>query len=103
MRAIADRETSAPRTGSGSAGDERRHFAGQAGRGAQLGGAVGALPGEARLVATEVAVGRGGAIDRPPQVERLDDAARREWERLAHDLLDLRLLDDGGAERVDAH
>src|ERR1019366_508443 len=37
---------------------------------------VGALPGEVRIGTTEVPVGRGLAIDRTPQVERLDDAFR---------------------------
>src|ERR1700735_4348009 len=39
------------------------------GRGAEPGGAVGALPGEVRLGAAEVAVGRGLRVDRAEQVE----------------------------------
>jgi hypothetical protein len=41
------------------------------------------LPGELRLVAAEVAVGGGLAVDRAQQVERLDDALRAQVEVLA--------------------
>jgi hypothetical protein len=44
---------------------------------------VGGFPGELRLVAAKVAVGGGLAVDRPQQVERLDDAFRAQVEVLA--------------------
>src|SRR6516164_2147880 len=44
---------------------------GEAGRGAERGGFVGVLPGEARFVAAEVAIGGGLPVDRPAQVQRL--------------------------------
>ena len=45
-------------------------------------GLVGALPGELRLGAAEVAERRGLLVDRPAQVELLHDAARRQLEVL---------------------
>src|SRR5271168_2887466 len=44
--------------------------------GAELVGAVGALPGEVGLGAAEVAVGRGLGVDRAEQVQRVDDGPR---------------------------
>src|SRR5258705_2960628 len=51
--------------------------------------AVRALPGELWLVATEVAEGGRLLVDRPPQVEVLDDAGGREVEVPAAHLLEL--------------
>ena len=59
------------------------------------------FPRELRLGAAEVAVGRGLLEDRAAQLQRLDDAARRHLEVLAHQLDHLRLLDLARAERVD--
>src|SRR2546426_8211054 len=49
--------------------------------------AVDALPREVGVGAAEVAIGRRLPVDRPPQIEVLDDAGRGEVEVLAHDLL----------------
>ncbi len=54
-------------------------------------GLVGAFPGEARPGAAEVAVGRRRAVNRPAQVERFDDALRRELEVRANQFGDLRV------------
>src|SRR5688572_17414327 len=83
-----------------SGGD--RHLL-DAGRGAQLLGPVGTLPGEAFLRAAEVAIGRRGTVDRPAQVEVLDDAARREREVSADQPLHLAVADLAGAEAVDTN
>src|SRR5436189_6465444 len=48
-------------------------------------GHVGPFPGERGLGAAEVAVGGGGAEDRPAQLEALDQAFRRQIEVLAHE------------------
>ena len=50
---------------------------------------VGALPGQVQVLATEVAVGRGLPVDRAPQVEGADDAARAQVEVPLDELLDL--------------
>src|SRR5207237_7935379 len=54
-------------------------------------GLVGLLPGEARALAAEVAVPRGLAVDRPAQVQRLDDALGRQLEVLADEIDQLRV------------
>src|SRR5215216_2124207 len=74
------------------------HF--EPGRGAQLGGPVGALPAELWLLTAEMAVRRRLAIDRAPQVETLDAAARREGKMRAHQPLDVAVADQPGAEAV---
>src|SRR5918993_1435707 len=80
----------------------RRRGSGEAGhagpalpscRGAERVGLVGALPGELRLGAPEVSERGGLLVDRPAQVERLDDPARREVEVRAHDVTDLLVRD----------
>ena len=48
-----------------------------------------------------MAVRRGLLEDRTAELERIDDAARRHLEVLAHQVGDLRLFDLRGAERVD--
>ena len=70
---------------------ERNHtvLRGQANGPPQGLGLVGLLPGKARQLAAEVAVAGRFAVDRPAQVERLDDAARRQLEVLADQLGDL--------------
>src|SRR5262249_44418966 len=50
---------------------------------------VGTLPAEGGKLATEVAVAGGLAVDRPAQVQGLDDAARRQLEVLADELDEL--------------
>src|SRR4029077_10115588 len=57
-----------------------------AGRGLQGLGAVGALPGELRLLAAEVAVGRGLLEDRAVQVEVLAEGAGAHVELRLHQL-----------------
>src|SRR5207244_3866057 len=52
-------------------------------------GLVGSLPGKGRQLAAEVAVPGGFLIDRPAQVECLDDAGRRQLEVFANELGDL--------------
>src|SRR6202050_2667691 len=69
--------------------------------GAELVGAVGALPGEVRLGAAEVAVGRGLRVDRAEQVQRVDDGPRPQVEDLQHGVLDLLHRDLLGAETLD--
>src|SRR2546421_1015515 len=64
---------------------------------------VGALPGEARLVTPEVAVGRGLAIDRPPQSQVLDQSPGSEVEVPAHQFGELLVLHLAGAEGVHHH
>ena len=64
-------------------------------------GLVGLFPGELRLVAAEVAAGGRLAIDRPAQVEVLDDARRREREDFADQLAEPRVVDLAGAFGVD--
>src|SRR5438067_1011447 len=56
---------------------------------AEGGGLVGALPGEGGQLAAEVAVPRRLAVDRPAQVQRLDDVARRQLEVAADQVGDL--------------
>src|SRR3954452_3816283 len=53
-------------------------------------GLVGALPREVAVLAAEVAVRGSLRIDRPPQVEIVEDGGRAQVEVLAHELLDLR-------------
>src|SRR6185369_17839923 len=57
--------------------------------GSQRGGLVGSFPGEVRIVATEVAIGRRLAVDGTQQVEHLHDALRAQVEVLGDQLLDL--------------
>src|SRR6185437_15456898 len=61
---------------------------------------IGALPGEARAGAAEVAVRGGGAIDGAAQVERFDNALGRKLEKRANQLGELRIRDYAGSERV---
>src|SRR3712207_2353796 len=61
----------------------------QAGGRAQRVRLVRLLPAELRLVAAEVAVGGGLLVDRPQQVEHLDDPLGPQVEMLPHQLLDL--------------
>jgi hypothetical protein len=49
-------------------------------------GLVGGFPGEGVFGAAEVAEGRRLAVDRTPQLQRVDNAARRQREILAHQL-----------------
>src|SRR5579864_7927554 len=70
--------------------------------GARLRRAAGVLPGEVLLVAAEMAVGRGLAIDRPAQIEIADDAGRAHREVLADQGLDAPVRDGAGAEAVGA-
>src|SRR5215472_9128109 len=69
--------------------------------GAELRGAVGALPGEVRLGAAEVAVGRRLGVDRAEQVEAGDDGARPQVEDLRDSVLDPLHRDPLGAEALD--
>src|SRR5690349_17281655 len=73
------------------------------GAGAQRFGFIGSLPGEAFFVAAEVSVSRGGFIDRPAQVEFLNDTARSQLKIIAHELGDSSFADASGACRIDEH
>jgi hypothetical protein len=68
---------------------------------ARVGGLVGGLPGELRLGAAEVAVGRGLLVDGPAQVQALDNALGREREVLADQLGELGFAQLAGAEGFD--
>src|SRR5688572_28867879 len=52
----------------------------------QAGGLVGLFPCELRLGAAEVAERGGLLVDRTPQIQRFDDAARRQLEVAPHEL-----------------
>src|SRR2546422_8277066 len=49
-------------------------------------GLIGLFPGELRIAPPEVPEGRGAPVDRPAQVERIDDLARLQPEVLANQL-----------------
>src|SRR5215217_9003342 len=74
--------------------------AGCAGQGLGL---VGALPGEVRVLAAEVAVGGGLLVDRAVQVQVVAEGARPQVEVLVDELGDLRAADLLRAERLDHH
>src|ERR1051326_5692858 len=59
------------------------------------------LPREFGFGTAEVTEGRGLLVDRPAQVQVLDDPRRREVEVLPHELLDLRVRHLARAERLD--
>src|SRR6202042_1765587 len=69
--------------------------------GAQLVGAVDALPGEIGLGAAEVPVGRRLRVDRAEQVQRVDDGPRPQVEDLQDRVLDLLHWHLLGAEALD--
>src|SRR5580704_16288948 len=73
----------------------------QAGGGAQLGGAIGALPGEVRLKAAEVTVRGRLRVDRAQQVEAGDDRSRPQVEDLGDRVLDPFHRHPLGAEALD--
>src|ERR1051326_7154286 len=60
----------------------------KAGIAGQFGGFVGRLPGEVGIAASEVAIGCGLLINRPAQVERVDNATRRQFEVRADQVRD---------------
>src|SRR4029434_7501396 len=66
-------------------------------------GAVDVLPRELGLVAAEMAVGGGLAIDRTQEVEHLDDALRTKVEMRGDELRDLRVRKLAGALGVHGH
>src|ERR1035437_1690844 len=72
-------------------------------RALERGGAIRPLPGEIRQLAPEVPVYGCLPVDRPPQIQRLDDACGREIEKIADDALQLGLVHAAGAVRIDAH
>src|ERR1039458_1402212 len=63
-------------------------------------GLVRDFPGETFLGAAKVAERRCLAIDRTPQIEGVDDAARRQREILAHQFGKAVVRDRTGAERI---
>src|SRR5687768_11458193 len=64
-------------------------------------GAVCPLPREALFGAPEVSEGGGLSVNRPPQIEIVDDAFRRQLEVFAHEVGHLRVGDFPGAEGFD--
>src|SRR5579883_1407300 len=70
---------------------------------AQRGGLVGRLPGKVGILAAEVTVRSGLAIDGPAKVQGFDDALRSELEVLANQSFDLASIDVFRAEGVDQH
>src|SRR5689334_9221758 len=74
-----------------------------AGAGAQRFGFIGSFPGKAFLVAAEVSVSRGCFVNRPAQVEFLNDAARSQFKIITHELRDGRFADASGAGGIDEH
>src|SRR2546429_3055982 len=68
---------------------------------AQVLDAVRSLPRELGLRASEVTIGRGLLVDRPAQVEILDDPRRREVEVTPDQRLEDPVRNLPGAERVD--
>ena len=95
--------TSCPGSGGHAAHREHRHRRLDAGGLGERLRLVGLLPGEIRQRSAEVAEGRRLLVDRPAQVERLDDALRRQREVLAHERHDLLLGDPARAVGLDVH
>src|SRR5271154_2836295 len=79
------------------------HGATRAGFLADCVGFVCAFPCETRTRSAEVAVSRRRTINRAAQIERLDDAFRRELEERPNQFGDLRVRNRAGAERVRHH
>src|ERR671915_782744 len=92
----ADRSLTARRPGAGWHRGALGHL--EAGGGAEGVDAVGELPGEVGLLATEMPVSRRLLVDRAEQVEVADDGGRTQVEDPQDDLLDLLLGDLVGAE-----
>src|SRR5512143_2234066 len=70
---------------------------------AQFRGLVGRFPGEFGLVASEMTVGSGLAVDRPQQVEHPDDSFRPQVEMRLHELGDALVGNATGALGIDGH
>src|SRR5579859_434458 len=64
-------------------------------------GEIGLLPGQVEIGTTEVPVGRGLPVDRPPEAEALDDLLRPEVEVLVDEPADDLVVDGAGAEGLD--
>src|SRR5689334_8787232 len=71
--------------------------------GAQNFGLVGFLPAKTVFTATEVTVCSRGLINRTAQIERLDDAAWRQLEVIAHEFRQSTIADSSSAFRIDVH
>ena len=69
----------------------------------QCGCFVGALPSKFRLLAAEVAVGGGFAVNRAQQVEHLDDAFRAQVEMFANQGDQFFFADFASAESIDGN
>src|SRR5688500_12991419 len=61
------------------------------------------FPGNAFFVATEMPVSRGGFVDRPAQVQVLDNSLRRKFEMVAYQLRQRGFADASGASSVDQY
>src|SRR5215213_3093646 len=66
-------------------------------------GLVGLLPGEAIFTATEVTVCSRGLINRTAQIERLDDAAWRQFEVVSHELRQSCFAHSSSTLRINVH
>src|SRR5579872_1359137 len=69
----------------------------------QLGRFVGQLPSEVSIVASEMAVGCGLLIDRTTQIQRVDDAPRRQFEVRTDDVRDDGWVNFLCTESLDQH
>src|SRR3954470_2974133 len=69
----------------------------------QLGCFVGGFPGEITIAAAKVSVGRGLAVNRTAQVERLDDSLGSQFEVRAHQVRDDCIINLARAERSNQH
>src|SRR5918994_4848249 len=75
----------------------------EAGGAAEIVGPRGLFPGESRLAAAEVAVGRGAGEDGVTQPQVADDGAGPQVEVLLHQRAQSDRVHPGGAERLDHH
>src|SRR6185503_1413827 len=73
------------------------------GAGAQRFGFVCFFPGKAFFVATEMSVSRCGFVDRPAQVQVLDNSSRGKFEVVAYQLRQRSFADASGTGGVDQH
>src|ERR1700688_4334891 len=75
----------------------------QSGITGQLRSFVGSFPGEVRVAASEVSVGRRLLLDRPPEIQRLNNASRRQLEVRAHQIGNVFRIAFFRAERIHSH
>ena len=66
-------------------------------------GLIGPFPREAVFLAPEVTVGSRPEVDRPAQIQGLDDARGRELEVFANEFHDARLINSGRTKTIQHH